>query len=130
MNFLKCFLLTLFLIFLLSASSNLLACTKSIGESEKDKEVAKKICAIYEDIEYIEQISVQHTIMYVDISRDFFNAMKLDKLTGTKLVKRWMGEFRSESGSRVVTVWVYADKIKVIEADTSWSGEDKVKFLF
>jgi len=56
--------------------------------------------------------------------------MKLDKISATNLVNRWMNEFRGESGNKVVTVWVYTEKVKVIEGQTSRLGEDKVKFLF
>jgi len=123
------FILLLFALFLMPLN-NLVACTISDGKTPKDKEVAAKMCSVFKDAPDIIMMSVNESILYVDVARDFYDAMNLDKISGTKLVKMWMLGMRKESGEKVVTVWVYTDKVKVIEGDTSWTGEEKVKFLF
>lgn len=117
-------------ILILSSTVPVFACSLSDGESEKDKQVAERICKVFKDIPDIRMISVQETILYVDISREFYGEMMRDKLSGIKMIKTWMRGMRNESGEQIVTVWVYVDKIKVIEGNTSWTGEDKIKFLF
>ena len=74
-------------------------------------------------------MSAQESILYVDISRSFYDHMMRDKLTSKELIKLWMRGMRKESGKRSVTVWIYVDKVKVIEGDTLWTGEDKINFL-
>lgn len=116
-------------IFILSSAAPVLACSQSDGKSEKDKQVASRICEVFKDNPYILMISVQESILYVDISRQFYDEMMRDKFTTKKLIKLWMLGMRKESGKRTVTVWVYVDKVKVIEGNTSWTGEDKIVFL-
>ena len=117
-------------ILILSSTVPVFACLQSDGKSEKDKQVAERICKVFKGIPDILMMSVQETILYVDISREFYDEMMKDKLSATKMVKIWMRGMRAESGEQIVTVWVYVDKIKVIEGNTSWTGEDKIKFLF
>lgn len=116
-------------ILILSSTVPVFACLQSHGKSEKDKQVADRICKVFNGIPSILMMSVQETILYVDISRDFYDEMMRDKLSAIKMVKIWMQGMRKESGEQIVTVWVYVDKIKVIEGNTSWTGEDKIKFL-
>ena len=117
-------------ILIISSTVPVFACSLSDGKSEKDKQVAEQICKVFKDIPDILMISVQEMILYVDLSREFYDDMMRDKLSAIKMVKLWMTGMRKESGEQIVTVWVYVDKIKVIEGDTSWTGEDKIKFLF
>ncbi len=122
------FILLSFTLFLVPLN-DLLACTKSHGKTQKDKDVAAKMCSVFKEVPDIIMMSVNESILYVDVTRSFYNLMQQDKITGTKLVKSWMNGMKQESGQKVVTVWVYTDKIKVIEGQSSWTGEDKVKFL-
>lgn len=116
-------------ILILSSTAPVFACRQSHGKSEKDKQVAERICRVFKDIPDILMMSVQEMILYVDISRQFYDAMMSDKLSATELITIWMRAMRKEYGQSVVTVWVYVDTIKVMEGDTSWTGEDRIKFL-
>jgi len=116
-------------IILLLSASTVLACSLSHGESEKDKQVAARLCKVFRDIPDIRMMSVQESILYVDITKQFYKGMMADKLEAKKLIKLWMRGMRQEHGRPSVTVWIYVDKIKVIEGDTSWTGEDKISFL-
>lgn len=129
MDFVKRCLILLILAINIIPPQYTYACTQSEGKTEKDKEVASKMCSVFKDIPDILMMSVNESILYVDVSRDFYNAMRLDKTSGTKLVKSWLNGLRQETGRKAVTVWVYSDKIKVIEGDTSWTGEDEVEFV-
>lgn len=122
-------LMLLVILFVVITSGNVFACSQSGGKSNKDKQVASKMCSVFKSITEILMMSVQDSILYVDVSRDFYNAMRFDKITGTKLVQSWMNGLRQETGNKAVTVWVYVDTVKVIEGNTSWSGEDQVKYL-
>lgn len=114
---------------ILSFATPVIACSQSDGKSKKDKQVAARICKVFKDFPGILMISVQESILYVDISKVFYNEMMKDKLETKKLIKIWMRGMRKESGKKIVTVWVYVDTIKVIEGNTSWTGEDKFKFF-
>lgn len=129
MDFAKKCLILLILVINIIPLQYTYACTKSEGKTEKDKKVATKMCSVFKDIPDILMMSVNESILYVDVSRDFYDAMRLDKISGTKLIKSWMNGLRQETGRKAVTVWVYSDKIKVIEGDTSWTGEDEVEFV-
>jgi len=129
MDFTKRFLISLILFLSIIPLQSAYACTKSEGKTDKDKKVASKMCSVFKDIPDILMMSVNESILYVDVSRDFYNAMQLDKISGIKLVKSWMSGMRQETGNKAITVWIYTDKIKVIEGETSWTGEDNVEFL-
>lgn len=129
MDFAKTCLILLTLVINIIPLQSVYACTKSEGKTEKDKEVASKMCSVFKSIPDILMMSVNESILYVDVSRDFYNAMQLDKISGTKLVKSWMNGMRQETGKKAITIWIYSDKIKVIEGQTSWTGEDEVEFL-
>ncbi len=121
-----CVVLSIIILFL---AVQAMACAQSSGKSKKDKQVAARICQVFKDIPDILMISVQESILYVDISKAFYNEMMMDKLEAKKLIKLWMRGMRKESGKKIVTVWVYVDTIKVMEGATSWTGEDKFKFF-
>ena len=116
-------------ILILILSVQALACSQSHGKSEKDKQVAARICEVFKDNPHILMMSAQESILYVDISRTFYDEMMRDKLTSKELIKVWLRGMRVESGNRAVTVWIYVNKVKVIEGNTSWTGEDKFNFL-
>lgn len=117
------------IVFLLLIPAKVNACSLSSGESKKDKEIAARMCAVHKDTPAILMMSVQQTILYVDVTRGFYDVMRIKKFDATKLVKTWLRGLRTETGNAIATVWVYADKVKVIEGETTWTGEDKVKFL-
>ncbi len=120
-----------FVLFVLFWGANCFACSDSHGESAKDKEIAAKICKRYNSIDDIRRISVQETIIYVDLTRDFFDLMRADKLKGTGLVRNWMRHLKELAGMPAVTAWVYVDGQKVIKGQTAFfSGEDEIEFLF
>jgi len=50
-------------------------------------------------------------------------------LTANGIVGGMMNSLRQASGGTSVTVWVYTGDVRVIEGDTSFGGENKVKFL-
>lgn len=116
-------------IWILTSATQTLACSQSDGKSEKDRRMAARICKVFKDDPHILMMSVQDSILYVDVSRVFYDDMKKDILTSKKLIKLWMRGMRKESEKQPVTVWVYVDNVKVIEGDTSLTGEDKVNFL-
>jgi hypothetical protein len=74
-------------ILILSSTVPVFACLQSDGKSEKDKQVAERICEVFKGIPDILMMSVQETILYVDISREFYDEMMKDKLSATKMVK-------------------------------------------
>ncbi len=118
------------LVFVLIFSSRTpsFACSESIGELAPDKQVASRICKLYKDINGILLISVQSSILYVYVSEDLYDAISRDQMTGKKLLRKWVQLMQQESGQPFVTVWVYVDKIKVIEAENKMSGEIAIKF--
>lgn len=107
------------------------ACSKSWGDSAKDKDTAKKICDMYKNAGRtdVETIMVKESIVFVDVSKPFYWAMLRDRVAANKFVADLMGGLRSLSGREAVTAWIYVDKVKAVEGDTTWTGETKVKFL-
>ena len=122
-------LLTTLAILLIATAAPAHACLQSTGESENDKKVAAQICNKLKGISDILMLSVQESILYVDISRELYDEMMMDKLSAHQLIQTYIRGMEAESGHKVVTVWVYVNKVKVIEGATSWTGEDKIKFL-
>lgn len=122
--------LLIILSFTLTPINKVFACSQSGGKTQKDEKVAEKMCSVFKDIPDILMMSVNESILYVDVSRGFYNEMKQDKISGTKFVKKLMTGMRQETGRKSVTVWIYTDKEKVIEGDTTITGGDEVEYLF
>lgn len=101
-------------------------CMKHDGKTAEDKKVAAAICKVFEGNEGIPMMSVHESILYVDITRAFFAAMQQDKIKAHGLIALWMKGLRQETGRHAVTVWVYVEKVKVAEGETSWLGEDVI----
>jgi hypothetical protein len=96
-----------------SSLTEAVACSSSWGLSAKDKDYAKAICDTYKSagLTDVQAIAVNESIITADVTRTFYRVLVQDKLTGNKFVR------------------VYVDKMKVVEGDTTWTGEDRVKFL-
>ncbi len=119
-------------LYYLASAPPLLACAQSHGNSATDTQVARRICDTVTSPrlnKHILMMSVNESILYVDISRQFYNEMLLDRAGTKSLVKQWMRLMRKETSKQAVTVWIYVNKAKVIKGETRWTGEDKVSFL-
>jgi hypothetical protein len=120
-------LVAILFVFLISDEAS--ACEKSTGKTEKDKEVAKKMCAVFKEMPDVEAMTVDDSILHVDVSEAFYRQLASDRDRGSQVVRNWMTGLQQESGRRSVTVWVYWDKKKRIEGDTTITGEKRVRFL-
>ena len=104
---------------------------KGLGKSERDILAARAICAVFEptgSLAQIELIRVDDTIATVNITRALYETLARDRVSAQANVASMLDSLRRPSGGPSVTVWIYSDRVRVIEGDSS-GGEPRVKFL-
>jgi hypothetical protein len=69
------------------------------------------------------------TLADVHVSRGLYTAMRLDTLSARKFGYRIIDDMRRETGSISVSARIYAEGVKIAEADTTWTGEKRFKFV-
>ena len=104
---------------------------KGLGKSERDILGARAMCAVFEptgSLDQIELIRVDDTMATMNITRGLYDTLSRDRASGQARVAGLLESLRQTSGAPAVTVWIYADRVRVLEGDTN-NGEPRVKFL-
>jgi len=123
----KVFLIILFLMIL--AASNALGCSLSGGASGKDKAIAREVCNAYSTIKDILMISVEDSLLRVDISRELYRSMVHDRITGNQGVRGLAMQFQVDSKRRrVVSVMLYVNGVELIRGQ-GYGRDIKVTYL-
>jgi hypothetical protein len=104
---------------------------KGLGKSERDLLSARALCAVVEPagwVEKIELIRVEDSIATLNITRPLFDTLAGDRVSAQASVGGMLDSLRRTSGASSVTIWIYSDRVRVIEGESS-GGEPRVKFV-
>jgi hypothetical protein len=102
-----------------------------LGKSERDILGARAICAVVEPAGWLDQIQlirVEDSIATLNITRPLYVTLAADRVSAQAQVASMLDSLRRTSGGDAVTLWIYSDRVRVIEGDSS-GGEPRVKFL-
>ena len=119
----------IFLVLLTVAGPLAFGCDKTDGKKETDKQVAGQICRMFAHSLDVLMISANDSILDVDITERLHSAMVADRTTAKRFVADFVRFMQKASGKRVVTVWVYSEKIKVAEGQVNFGGDVSVNFF-
>ena len=78
----------------------------------------------------VTRVAVEGSFMTVHVTRDFYHALFTNRLDGNRVVREWQALAAKNGGmGHYGTVALYSEEQKVAEADSSWTGEVKVRWL-
>ena len=95
-----------------------------------DREVAEQIKTQLKNNPEVEAVMVKGHLLQLHITQTLYNRLATDRERGRKIVLTLMQSMKRLTGSTDVTVWVYADKEKMIEGKVKDWGGDNVQYFY
>lgn len=101
-------------------------CGAIVGESGLDAALLEQFCRRAVPTDAVEGLQASGSLLWVMVTRDLASAMQIDTLKAEALVQRWMGIWKSYTGSQAVTVYVMWAGIEVARGDVTLLGRDRI----
>ena len=95
-----------------------------------DKEVAQQIQGQLRNNPDVESVVVKGRLLQLHITQKLYHRLAIDRERGRKIVLTLMQSMKRLTGSTDVTIWIYAEKEKVIEGRVKDWGGDNVQYFY
>ena len=110
-----------------SVSGKSETCRQAVGKTQKDLDNALAFCksSVPKDLA-VQGVIAMESLLWIKVNRALADALRADRLTTEQVVKQWINQWKTLSGSKSVTVYVEWQDVEIAKGETTIFSGDKV----
>jgi hypothetical protein len=103
-------------------------CIEVAGQNQRDVDNALSFCAKGIGKGAVTGVIAMDSLVFIKVTRQMADALRVDRLQGEQLVKTWMKGWRTTTGKQSVTVTVELGDVEIARGDSTLLSGDRVTF--